>query len=67
MDVGAEQLGDVEDARSLLHPARDLVLRVALEPQPERDVLVRGHVRMERVILKHHGHVAVAFFHAARL
>jgi hypothetical protein len=57
--LALEQLGDVEDARGLLHAARDLVLRVVLEPQPERHVLVHRHVRVERVVLEHHGHVAV--------
>ena len=30
-----------------------------LQPQAERHVLVHGHVRVERVVLEHHGHVAV--------
>src|SRR5216117_3885283 len=38
---------------------RDFVFGVALEPQPERHVLVHGHVRKERVVLKHHGHIAI--------
>ena len=33
--LAVEQLGDVEDTRGLLHAARDLLLRVALEPQSE--------------------------------
>ena len=33
--LAVEQLGDVEDAGGLLHAARDLVPRVALEPQSE--------------------------------
>ena len=45
--------------RGLLDAARDLVLREALEPQPERHVLVHRHVRVERVVLEHHRHVAV--------
>ena len=57
--LALEQFGDVEDAGGLLHAACDLVLRVALQSQPERHVLVHGHVRVERVVLKHHGHVAV--------
>ena len=57
--LALEQLGDVEDAGGLLHAARNLVLRVALEPQAERHVFVHGHVRVERVVLEHHGHVAV--------
>ena len=37
----------------------DLVLGEALEPQPERHVLEHRHVRIERVVLEHHRHVAV--------
>jgi hypothetical protein len=61
--LALEQLGDVEDAGGLLHAARNLVLRVALETQAERHVFVHGHVRVERVVLEHHGHVAVLWWH----
>ena len=37
----------------------DLVLREFAQLQPERHVLERRHVRVERVILKHHRDVAV--------
>ena len=54
-----EQLRDVEDARRLVDALLDLSLGKALEPQPERHVLEHGHVRVERVVLEHHGDVAV--------
>jgi hypothetical protein len=38
----------------------DLLLVLGLrQPQRERDVLVDGQVRVERVVLEHHGQVAV--------
>ena len=42
-----------------LHPLVDLLLGRLLELQPERHVLVDVHVRVERVVLEHHGDVAV--------
>ena len=57
--LALEQFLDVEDAGRLLHALVDLVLRILLQPQPERHVLVDRHVRIERVVLEHHRHVAV--------
>ena len=46
-----------------LHALVDLLLRHLLQPQAERDVLVDGEVRVERVALEHHRDVAVARRH----
>ncbi len=46
-----------------LHAALDLRLRHLLHPQAERDVLVDGQVRVERVALEHHRDVAVTRRH----
>ena len=43
-----------------MHAPVDLVLRHLLDLQPERDVLVDGKVRIERVALEDHRDVAVA-------
>ena len=59
LGLAVEQLRDVEDAGRLVHALLDLGLGKALEPQPERHVLEHGHVRVERVVLEHHGDVAV--------
>ena len=59
LGLAVEQLRDVEDAGRLVDALLDLGLGKALEPQPERHVLEHGHVRVERVVLEHHGDVAV--------
>jgi len=59
LGLAVEKLGDIEDLGRLLDPPIYLVLGRALELQPERHVLVDVHVRVERVVLEHHGDVAV--------
>ena len=59
LGLAVQELGDVEDLGRLLDPPVDLVLGRALELQPERHVLVDVHVRVERVVLEHHGDVPV--------
>jgi hypothetical protein len=59
LGLAVEQLGDVEDAGRRPDPLVDLRLRCLLELEPERHVLVHVHVRVERVVLEHHGDVAV--------
>ena len=49
----AEQAGDVIDA------ALDLRFRGLALAQPEREVLLHRHVRVQRVVLEHHRDVAV--------
>ena len=50
---------DVEDARGVVDPAADLGLGDAAVAQRERHVLEHRHVRVERVVLEHHGDVAI--------
>ena len=57
--LAVQQLGDVENARRIVDALLDLVLGELAQLQPERHVLERRHVRVKRVILKHHGDVAV--------
>ena len=57
--LAVEQLGDVENARGMVDALFDLVLGKFAQLEPERHVLERGHVRVERVVLEHHGDVAV--------
>ena len=59
LGLAVEQLGDVEDAGRLVDALPDLGLGIALEPQAERHVLLHRHVRIERVVLEHHGDVAI--------
>ena len=49
----AQHLGGLAD------PALDLVLGRLAQLQAEREVLLDRHVRVERVVLEHHGDVAV--------
>ena len=58
--VAVEQVVDREHARGLAHLAIDLVGGRLARAQPEGDVVVHRHVRIERVILKHHRDVAPA-------
>ena len=51
--VDLEQLGRAAD------PLFDLRLRQLPEPQAEREVLLHGHVRVERVVLEDHRDVAL--------
>src|SRR3546814_10793770 len=50
---------ELEDPGRLLHPRLDLRLRHAAQPQAIGHVVVDRHVRIERVVLEHHGDVAV--------
>ena len=49
-----DQLLQVEDVRSTLHALVDLPLRHLVVAQAEREVVVHGHVRVERVRLEDH-------------
>ena len=55
-----EQLVEAEDARPRRAPASSIsCLRHLLQLEPERHVVEHAHVRVERVVLEHHGDVAV--------
>src|SRR6266404_2344078 len=54
-----EKRAYVEDPGGVLDPDPDLVFRDLFETQPKRHVLVHRHVRVQGVILKHHGDVAI--------
>jgi hypothetical protein len=58
-----EQVLEPEQRRRLAHASPLLVPRRACEAQAEPDVLRHGHVRVERVALEDHRHVAVALEH----
>ena len=55
----AEDILEPENLGSALHAAVDLRLVELPELQPEGHVPVRGHVRVERVVLEHHRDVSV--------
>ena len=61
--LAVQQRLDVQDARRLVHPALDLVLRELPQLQAKRHVVEHAHVGVERVVLEHHGDVAVARRH----
>ncbi|MEH2542427.1 hypothetical protein V1287_006361 [Bradyrhizobium sp. AZCC 1699] len=61
--LAVDQFDDVEHARSLVDTALDLGLRIALQPQSERHVLRDRHMRIERVVLKHHRDIAILRWH----
>jgi hypothetical protein len=53
-------LGQLEQLRRLLDLALDLLVGGLAQPQREGDVLEHAQVRVERVVLEHHGQVPVA-------
>jgi hypothetical protein len=57
--LAVQQVLDLEDLGGFVHAAVDLVLRGLAQLEAERHVLVHGHVRIQRVVLEHHGDVAV--------
>ena len=57
--LALEELLDLEDARGLLDALLDLLLRQLAQLQPEGEVVLDGHVRIERVALEDHRDVAV--------
>ena len=57
--LALEQLLDAEDLGRVPHALRDLGLGELPQLQPERHVVVDGHVRVQRVVLEHHRDVAV--------
>ncbi len=58
-----QQAGDAQHLGGLAHPCLDLGLRRLARAQAEGDVLEHVHVRVERVVLEHHGDVAIARAH----
>ncbi len=54
-----KQVLDLQDLSSLTNALVDLVLGHLAQLQAERHVLVNGHVRVQSVVLEHHGDVAV--------
>ena len=54
-----EQFGDVEDAGGVVDALLDLGLGKFAQLEAERHVFADRHVRIERVVLEHHGDVAV--------
>ncbi len=57
--LAREQRLDAEDVGSVVHAPLDLGLLELAHLQPEGHVVVHAHVRVERVVLEHHGDVAV--------
>jgi hypothetical protein len=57
--LAREIILDAEDLGGLLHARRDLSARELPHLQAERHVVVDAHMRIERVVLEHHGDVAV--------
>ncbi len=61
--LALEEVLETEDLRGVAHALVDLILRRLPQTQPEGDVVVDGEVRIERVVLEHHGDVAIARGH----
>ena len=58
--LAVEKLVEVQNARRLVHALGDLGLAELTHAQGKGDVLAHGHVRVEGVVLKDHGHVSLA-------
>ena len=61
--TASQEVVQSEDRARLPDAAFDLGLRRLPLLQPEREVLVHGHVRVERVVLEDHRDVAIAWRH----
>jgi len=61
--IASEQIVEAEDVGRLLHPLGDQRAVRLPQLQAEGHVVVHGLVRIERVVLEHHGDVAVARRH----
>ena len=61
--LAIEEVLEAEHLRRVPHALVDLVLGHLAQAQPEGDVVVDRQVRVERVVLEHHGDVAVARRH----
>ena len=57
--LSQKKLLEAENRRRLVDPLLDLRLGEFPELEPERHVLVNAHVRVERIVLKDHGDVAI--------
>jgi hypothetical protein len=57
--LALEQVLEAEDARDLSDAAADLDLRRLAQLEAEAEVLLDGHVRVERVVLEDHRDVAI--------
>src|SRR6266576_3007294 len=55
----AADILELEDVGGALDALGDVALREAADPQSVRHVVEDAHVRIERVVLEHHGDVAV--------
>jgi hypothetical protein len=56
-----EESLESERDRHLVHAAHPVRLGHLAQSKAEGEVLPHAHVRVERIVLEHHGHVAVAF------
>src|SRR2546425_3615536 len=54
-----QQLLNPQHLGRFLDPPVDLRLRIFAQPQPERHVVVHRHVRVQRIVLEHHGDVSI--------
>src|SRR2546430_2198175 len=57
--LALEELADTQHLADLVHAAIDLLLGHAAQLQAEGDVVVDGHVRIQRVVLEDHRDVPV--------
>src|SRR5499426_3716932 len=62
--IAAEQGAEAENIGGPAHALLDLALRCAAQHEREAHIGGDGHVRIERVVLKHHGNVALLRRHA---
>ena len=54
---------DTQDLGRFADPGVDFGFRVFPQHQPERHVFVGGHVRVKRIVLEHHGDIAILGSH----
>ena len=60
--LALQQVLDAQQACGIQHPALDLMLGSFAQAQPESHVVIEIFVRVQGVVLEHHGDVALAWW-----
>ena len=54
-----QQVSDIKDLRGFFHAALDLILGSLPQLQAESHIIVNRHMRIQSIVLEHHGDIAI--------